>query len=137
MSSQRAGRRLPLLARNMLMSRDSQDSKTYHLTESALAQLKAHRFRGNIRELRNILSRAMVLANTNVIDQSVINQALGGGAVGEPQRNLSLKEMELRYLQQLMSKHGGDREMVADIAGISVRSLYRKLQQNHQQEQPG
>jgi transcriptional regulator with PAS, ATPase and Fis domain len=128
---------LPLLARNMLMSRDGQDSKTYHLTESALAQLKAHRFRGNIRELRNILSRAMVLANTNVIDQSVIEQALGGGAAAALQQDLSLKQMELRYLRQLMDKHGGDREIVADIAGISVRSLYRKLQQDHEPTQSG
>jgi transcriptional regulator with PAS, ATPase and Fis domain len=121
---------LPLLARNMLMIKGGhgQDSKTYHLTESALALLKAHRFRGNIRELRNILSRAMVLANTNVIDQAVIRQSLGTSIATATTRNLSLKEMELRYLQQLMNSHGDDREKVADIAGISVRSLYRKLQ---------
>lgn len=121
---------MPLLARAILRDNKEQQSKTFHLTESALAVLKAHRYRGNIRELRNILSRAMVLANTNVIDQAVIRQSLGGEKVAPVRQNLSLKDVELRYLQQLMETHKGDREIVAGIAGISVRSLYRKLQQS-------
>jgi DNA-binding NtrC family response regulator len=124
---------LPLLARTILRDAHGQGDKTFHLTESALALLKAHRYRGNIRELRNILSRAMVLANTNVLEPSVIRQALGisqeTGANAAEARDLSLKELELRHLQQLMQAHNNDREAVAAIAGISVRSLYRKLQQ--------
>ena len=121
---------LPLLARTILKDAQGQGGKTFHLTESALALLKEHRYRGNIRELRNILSRAIVLANTNVIDQSVIRQALGPVAAHAVQRDLSLKQLELDYLRQLMVAHNGDREAVARIAGISVRSLYRKLQQD-------
>ncbi len=123
---------LPMLARSMLADIGSQAGKTYHLTESALALLKSHRYRGNIRELRNIVSRAIVLTNTNVIDREVISQSLRAGEM--PGRDgaaelsgLSLKEMELRYLRRLMQEHKGDREKVAGIAGISVRSLYRKL----------
>ncbi len=123
---------LPLLARAILRDSQGQGGKVFHLTESALALLKAHQYRGNIRELRNILSRAMVMANTNVLDPSVIRQSLGVSretsreVTGE--QKLSLKDLELRYLRQLMRAHGNDRETVAGIAGISVRSLYRKLQ---------
>ena len=125
---------LPLLARTILKDAQGQGGKTFHLTESALALLKEHRYRGNIRELRNILSRAIVLANTNVIDQSVIRQSLGPVAAHAVQRDLSLKQLELDYLRQLMVAHNGDREAVARIAGISVRSLYRKLQQDGEAE---
>jgi transcriptional regulator with PAS, ATPase and Fis domain len=123
---------LPLLARSMLADSGGRAGKTYHLTESALALLKSHRYRGNIRELRNILSRAIVLTNTNVIDRDVISQALGAGErrgrdTAVESTGLSLKEMELRYLRRLMQVHKGDRNKVAGIAGISVRSLYRKL----------
>jgi DNA-binding NtrC family response regulator len=116
------------------MLRDGDGRPEYHLTESAMALLKSHHFRGNIRELRNILSRAMVLSNTNVIDQGVIHQALDTGSVArrEPAaevEELSLKAAERRYLESLMERHGGDRETVAAIAQISVRSLYRKLQE--------
>ena len=120
---------LPLLARTILKEAAAHGSKTFHLTESALALLKAHRYRGNIRELRNILSRAMVLANTNGIDQGAVSQALGTEPGGGAPRELSLKAHELRYLQQLMKAYNGDREAVAGVAGISVRTLYRKLQQ--------
>jgi transcriptional regulator with PAS, ATPase and Fis domain len=132
---------LPLLARTILRDSQGLGGKTFHLTESALALLKAHYYRGNIRELRNILSRAMVLANTNVIDQAVIRQSLATGrsapgALGESEQDLSLKALELRYLQQLMQAHDNNREAVAGIAGISVRSLYRKLQPSDAPELP-
>jgi transcriptional regulator with PAS, ATPase and Fis domain len=50
--------------------------------------------------------------------------------------------MEQRYLRQLMSRHDNNKEAVAKIAGISVRSLYRKLQdlppcRNDSDYQPG
>ncbi len=125
---------LPLLARTILRNSKGEGGKTFHLTESALALLKAHHYRGNIRELRNILSRAMVLANTNVLDPAVIRQSLGispaKGTEVASEHDLSLKDHELRYLQQLMLAYNNDREAVAAIAGISVRSLYRKLQQS-------
>jgi DNA-binding NtrC family response regulator len=125
---------LPLLARSMLQ--DSKEDGAYHLTESAVTRLKRHRFRGNIRELRNILSRAAVLANTNVIDRRVIEQCLEmlpaptetkeSGKVMQG----SLKQVEQRYLNHLMRLHDGDKDTVAEIAGISLRSLYRKLQES-------
>jgi DNA-binding NtrC family response regulator len=117
---------LPLLARTMLL--DKEGNKAHHLTESAVTLLKAHRFRGNIRELRNILLRATVLTNTNVIDQSVIRQSLDIAAAPVAPSDMSLKAVEQRYLGQLMRTHRDDKEKVAAIAGISVRSLYRKLQ---------
>jgi transcriptional regulator with PAS, ATPase and Fis domain len=121
---------LPVLARTMLQDKDG--NKTYHLTESAMTVLKGHRYRGNIRELRNILSRAVVLTNTNVIDQSVIRQCLDIGAGTSVPEEMSLKAVEEHYLEQLMRDHHNDKEKVAAIAGISVRSLYRKLQESQE-----
>ena len=123
---------LPALARSMLQGKDG--SAAFHLTESAVTLLKAHRFRGNIRELRNILSRAMVLTNTNVIDPAVIRQCLETGSADKVSQDMSLKAVELRYLEQLMRSHHQNKEQVAAIAGISVRSLYRKLQEHGSNE---
>ena len=61
---------LPALSKAIL-SRFAGGDK-YHLTSSAIRTLAAYRFRGNIRELRNLLYRAIVLADTNVIDSRVI-----------------------------------------------------------------
>ena len=99
------------------------------LTDSAIRQLQAHRFVGNIRELRNILARAMVLSNTHVIDGSIIARCLQI----DPQPAVisadlpDLKTNEQQYLRDLLQHWQGDKEKAAELAGISVRSLYRKL----------
>ncbi|MBV1869313.1 MAG: AAA family ATPase, partial [Gammaproteobacteria bacterium] len=83
-------------------------------------------YQGNIRELRNILTRATVLANTNIIDCHVLDQCFKIHTHKEI-KDLNLKNNERLYLSQLLEKHHQDKEKVAQIAGISVRSLYRKL----------
>ena len=123
---------IPMLANAML--KGAAGDQQYFLTESATEVLKQHDYRGNIRELRNIVARAMVLTNTNVIDKRVIADSLAAGMEqGLEKRastgDLSLRAAEKRYLYELMDKHGNDKEAVARIAGISLRSLYRKLGQ--------
>jgi transcriptional regulator with PAS, ATPase and Fis domain len=130
--SQRRGD-IPMLANAML--KGTAGDQQYFLTESATEVLKQHDYRGNIRELRNIVARAMVLTNTNVIDKRVIADSLAAGMEqGLEERastgDLSLRAAEKRYLYELMDKHGNDKEAVARIAGISLRSLYRKLGQS-------
>lgn len=130
--SQRRGD-IPMLANAML--KGAAGDQQYFLTESATEVLKQHDYRGNIRELRNIVARATVLTNTNVIDKRVIADSLAAGMEqGLEKRastgDLSLRAAEKRYLYELMDKHGNDKEAVARIAGISLRSLYRKLGQS-------
>jgi DNA-binding NtrC family response regulator len=124
---------IPLLARSLLQRLGR--GTGYHLTESALALLCAQPFPGNIRELRNILQRALVLAPANVIDVHVLEEALeddsaGYGAIspgGRDGRWVDLKTAELNYLRELMAAFDNDKARVAAVAGISLRSLYRKL----------
>jgi transcriptional regulator with PAS, ATPase and Fis domain len=121
---------IALLAKTILKRIDSSDK--YILTDSAISLLKQHHYVGNIRELKNILSRAIVLANTPVIDQHVIQNCLEIDRVNRPKPKAitDLKTNEQQYLQQLLKFTEGDKEKAATIAGVSVRSLYRKLQQN-------
>ncbi len=143
---------LPLLARSIL--EDLGGEQRWQLTESAMEVLRGHRYQGNIRELRNILARAVILANTNVVDRRVIEQCLSrrpattsaeteqpttatpGERAGSPSAlgeamssapDVDLKSLERAYLEALLRRHGQDRKTAAAIAGISVRSLYRKL----------
>ncbi len=118
---------IPLIANALL--KQFPGKTQYRLTESAMAQLRRYHYRGNIRELRNILTRATVLANTNVIDQQIIIECLddsGATGTGE-QAYVDLKTLERNYLQRLLQAYAGDKEKAARVAGISVRSLYRKL----------
>jgi DNA-binding NtrC family response regulator len=115
---------LPLIARTIL--EDVAGDRQYHLTESATAVLKAHHYRGNIRELRNLLSRAVVLADTNVLDRRIIERCLSTPRARTAEGD-SLRAVEQRHLAELLHRFSGDKQRVADAAGISLRSLYRKL----------
>lgn len=124
---------IPLLAKTLLQ-RMSKNQK-YHLTDSAMKVLKTHRYEGNIRELRNILSRALVLADTNLIDRDVIDQCLieNPWAANLPDAKersewVDLKANEAQYIKRVMAAHKGDKQKVAKILGLSSRSLYRKLE---------
>lgn len=121
---------IPRLVEHMLKD----NAVRIHVTESAIELLQARDFRGNIRELRNLVERAVVLCETNVIDAAVIRNAmaLDDTSTGskQPERNLghlSLRDHEQQYIAQLMQEFKGNKERVAEVAGVSLRTLYRKL----------
>jgi transcriptional regulator with PAS, ATPase and Fis domain len=124
---------IPLLAKALLERMEV--NQRYRLTNSAMKLLSEYNYEGNIRELRNLLSRALVLADTNVIDDQIIGECLeenaglvsASTASGKPGW-VDLKTNESRYLEEIMAAHDGDKERVAKILGISTRSLYRKLE---------
>lgn len=123
---------IPLLAKSLLARLDKSGSE-YHLTNSAVALLSSYKYKGNIRELRNLLHRALVLTDTNIIDQAVINlcleDELQDTAVPVTEWT-DLKTHEQAYIEDLMMAHNEDKEKVAEILKISTRSLYRKLQES-------
>ena len=126
---------IPLLAK-ALLQRLAGNGK-YHLTRSAVDLLRSHHYRGNIRELRNLINRALVLTDSNVIDDDIILATLREEQYFHEQSQtraagadewVDLKTHERRYLERILAAHDGDKDAVAGILGISTRSLYRKLQ---------
>lgn len=118
---------IALIARSLLEKLGG--GQKYHLTDSAIRRLQAERFPGNIRELRNVLERGLIFARSNVIDAKVLERCLASAAAAVEASIpwLDLRSQEKRYLQDLLAHCGGDKQRTAAIAGVSVRSLYRKL----------
>ncbi|MFK7732924.1 MAG: sigma-54 interaction domain-containing protein [Pseudomonadales bacterium] len=107
-------------------------NKEFHFTEPAMAALKSHAFRGNIRELRNVLNRALLWSDTNLIEERVILSCLAEDSARPADNSAdnkwtTLKNIEADYLANLMEHCENDKVSAAKIAGISTRSLYRKL----------
>jgi len=123
---------IPQLAKALLERLAPQ--RKYHITDSAMRLLMDYDYRGNIRELRNLLQRALVIADTNVLDKGVVRESMAdsprhmaGSSGSTEQQWLDLRSAERLYLRQLLAAHDNDKQRAADIAGISVRSLYRRL----------
>jgi DNA-binding NtrC family response regulator len=101
-----------------------------HLHPLTLAQLEACDYPGNIRELRNVLERACLMADGDTL----LPEHLGAECVAAADRGgamatsvTPLPQAERRYLQWALAQHGGDRRALAAKLGISERTLYRKL----------
>ena len=119
---------IPLLA-HALLDRLNRGKK-YTLSKEAENELQAHSYKGNIRELRNIINRAMVLSDTDTIDAETISSCFFEQPSNPVKLNQpDLKSQEQHYIQSLLEEHGGDKKHVAKLLGISLRSLYRKLNQ--------
>ena len=98
----------------------------------SLALLQRYDFPGNVRELRNILERASVLADGEwILPEHLPEEVLAAVPAqedsGAPARIKTLAEAEKDYLRWCVAHHRGDRKSLARALGISERSLYRKL----------
>ena len=125
---------IPMLARALLAR--LAPNRRLRLSAKALTRLGDHAFPGNVRELRNVLERALVLTDGDVMDERQIDDALAMHARPAVRKMApnpsgagprSLREAEHEALTALVLAHQGSRAELARRLGISERSLYRKL----------
>lgn len=130
---------IPELAATLLQTMKTVKGKGFHLADDALELLVQYDYPGNVRELRNLMQRAVAQSTNGIITareisldmmnqrQQMPNIASANSNAGgqEP----SMKGVESQYIAELLAEHQGRRARVAQILGISERTLYRKLKQ--------
>ncbi|MFH1176926.1 MAG: sigma-54 dependent transcriptional regulator [Acidobacteriota bacterium] len=93
----------------------------------ALDLLIDHSWPGNVRQLENVIERAVILRRAGLIQPRDLPAEILGERSGQAPGARSLEEMERRYTLQLLRECGGNQSRVARILGIDRRTLYRKL----------
>ncbi len=102
----------------------------------ALDALKKYDWPGNIRELKNILERMVVLTTSEIIPASLVPDDIrrgesglrpSGAALSTPVSNLT--EMEKHAIRQALQDVKGNKSLAAKKLGISRRTLYRKIEE--------
>jgi transcriptional regulator with PAS, ATPase and Fis domain len=114
------------------------------LTEAALGVLKTHAWRGNVRELFNVLERAAIVAHGGAVapEHLLLEDDLTQlSAAGTPARSptqggdcVSVREMEEQLIFQTLKQVNDNRTQAAKRLGISVRTLRNKLKQYRERE---
>ncbi|MBI4245438.1 MAG: sigma-54-dependent Fis family transcriptional regulator [Planctomycetes bacterium] len=106
------------------------------ITKNAISLLQKYSWPGNIRELKNIIERAITLYS-NSIDENMISPWLFSGSVTANDPDLydklvgiPLKDVESNLISSALKKFGGNREKAAKSLGITARTLYNKLKEN-------
>ena len=121
---------IPLLAESMLARLAG--TRVLRLSRDALQRLSEHDFPGNIRELRNLLERALLLTDGDEISAETLDAAVAlEGPLRMPAPILRLSSgsttLSSDQLRQHAAAHQGSRRELAKQLGISERSLYRRL----------
>lgn len=110
--------------------------KARDFTPAALEALQAYHWPGNIRELRNVIERAVVLSADETIDvhELALSQLSSAGETGRksgerpaPFVPLTLDELEQRHVQATLAAVGGNKTKAATMLGIERSTLDRKL----------
>ncbi len=132
---------IPLLVEHFLNTMAWDKGKpTPRISGKALSLLMSHTWPGNIRELENVLERALIMNQGQVIEDipflSTMNQLAFPEApsmVVDPElslktiRNRAMEEIEKHYLNIILKKYRGSIKLTADHAGIDVRTVRRKM----------
>lgn len=101
---------------------------------SALRALTGYRFPGNVRELANIIERAVTFCQSNTVHEGDLPDRVRERTVralppevianGEV---MSLEEIEGRYISYVLERCAGNKRQAAKLLGVGRRTLYRKL----------
>jgi DNA-binding NtrC family response regulator len=97
--------------------------------------LQSHQWSGNVRELANILERAVVMAKSSEIDKDLVHGWLSpdaGTGASNPFLGLTLEELEERAITANMEKFSGNRAQVAKALGMAERTLRDKLKKRRE-----
>lgn len=122
---------IPILAEHFLKKYAATNNlKVKGFTKRGISKLMGLRWEGNVRELENIVERAVVLATEPLIDEIDIPsqesqnpEHFFGAATGDFP---TLDQLEKRYMQVVLEKTAGRKDKAAQILGINRRTLYRK-----------
>jgi DNA-binding NtrC family response regulator len=122
---------IPLLATFFCRNFAAENGKPMlEISESAMRRLMAMDWPGNVRQLQNVIERAVILSGNETLDEELFG--LSEEMVGEdspPAVNpeMTLRDMERELILRKLENTRGNRTMAAQELGISVRTLRNKL----------
>ena len=96
-----------------------------------LELLRRHPWRGNIRELRNVVERSMIMASDGVLRAEDLPVELQHGAPASDDSTLplSLRAIEKQHIARMLGHTGGNKTEAARLLGIGLTTLYRKIEE--------
>jgi two-component system response regulator FlrC len=130
---------IPLLARHFLRSSAQRNGLTMPtLSERAIADLQRRPWKGNVRELENVMERAILVATGGAVDVAhlmpgdgtvPVREVEAADALVTPSTHGSLWEMERDLIFKTLTRVKENRTHAAKELGISIRTLRNKLRE--------
>jgi two-component system response regulator AtoC len=139
---------VPVLARHFLAAACAKYGKPQmRLSEDALCALSAHEWRGNVRELKNLMERCAILGSGGEVSRGSLAAVWGGGSGSRgndpgpvhyvripvsperPDLKGAARELERQLIRMALDRTGGSRPKAAELLGISHPALLYKAKE--------
>jgi two-component system NtrC family response regulator len=101
--------------------------KEVAMSQEFIDCLTRHHWKGNIRELKNIIERAVILVNDNVIGANLLPYEFHQ-ATAEP-TSMEMAAMERNHIIKVLAHAHGNKAETARLLGIGLTTLYRKIEE--------
>ena len=123
---------IPLLAKAFLTSLNDENGTNYHFSNAQLQRLASFEWPGNVRELRHTIHRAYIMSDPAKKEIELpASFASPFSAVKKEQSGLTpgktIEEVEKELIYLTLKKVNGNKTLAADMLGVSVKTLYNRL----------
>lgn len=126
---------IPLLAARFVQKFCAQEEKQVRISEQVMEVLREYDWPGNVRQLMNVIERAVVLARGDSITLADLPEEVKPiGSVPEenqraagPADRKTMWEIELQAIREALQKCGGNKSKAARMLGISRKAFYKRL----------
>lgn len=104
------------------------NKKIAAVSKEYIEALKQHKWNGNIRELKNVIERSLILCEEelSVVHLPVELQGIAGSK-GKTLSAFELASVEKLHIQKVLNYTGGNKTKTAELLGIALTTLYRKI----------
>ena len=125
---------VPLCEHFLRQAAERSHKRITGLSPQAAKLLLAHPFPGNVRELENVIERAVALSEGPLITPLDLPQAVRERRTSDlissaAARGLTLQELEREYILRVVKDEGGNKTKAAQRLGLDRKTLYRKLEE--------
>ncbi|RTL51492.1 MAG: response regulator [Sphingobacteriales bacterium] len=125
---------IALLANHFLQYFSEKTNKKITGIDPAYIQLlQKHSWKGNIRELKNIIERSVILTENNILEPASLPvdfyQVSDLETGNKPAASLALAAVEKAHIQKVLQYTGGNKTETARLLNIALTTLYRKIEE--------
>ncbi|MEJ8800711.1 sigma-54-dependent transcriptional regulator [Pontibacter sp. H249] len=123
---------IPLLAQHFLQQYNAKMNRRLQgMSEEFIQKLKSYPWKGNIRELKNVMERAVILADTDTLTPEHLPSEFWSAApsLEAAESDTALSTVERGHILKVLEQSGGNKTEAARRLHIGLTTLYRKLQE--------
>ena len=124
---------IPILANHFINKySEEMNKKVLGLSNNAMKALMSHDWRGGVRELENIIERAIIFANNETIELQDLAEYVRGNSdnyVFPDSLKEATKNFEREHIMKTMKKYNNNKDETAQALDIGLSSLYRKMEE--------